>query len=212
MALFPFATLPTDLIAGGPNVLTRDLAALGIIPPLWGIFSRGGKSVVVADNVFSIDYRNEFSISDYPQERGAFQSYNKVNNPRGIMLEFVSGGSFSNRQALLNSIDAIAGDLKIYDVVTPEKTYTKMNVEAVLYTRKGGQGAGMIKVGVRLIEIRDTAVSELSTTTEKPSGTQTQNGGQVQTAPPTTTQSSILHDAFNAPTGTVVTGAGGASP
>lgn len=207
MALFPISTLPTDLIAGGPNILTRDLAALGILPPQWGIFSRGGASVVTADQVYSVDYRQEFSLPDYPQERGAFQTYNKVNTPQTVMLEFVSGGSFGNRQALLNSIAAIAGDLNQYDVVTPEKTYPSLNVEAVMYVRKGGAGGGMIKVGVRMLEIRNSAQQSLSNSTVSPSGSDTQSGGQVQTTAPSTTQSSILHDMFSkAPAG------GGASP
>lgn len=178
MAGFPPVVFGANLFRS--NILTRNLAALGIIEPEWGIFSRSGKSVVTADNVVSVEYRREWNISDYPQERGAFESYNKVETPFLIQIEFTAGGSLSNREALLKSIDAIAGNLKLYDVVTPERTYTKVNIERVNYSRRDGR-AGLLMVGVSLKEIRETSATELSQT-KSASGSETKEGGQVQPA------------------------------
>ncbi len=176
-------TLPANIISdalSGQNAFTTELAGYGLLPPLWGIFSARGKAVVIADQVKTFDYRKDWAISDYPQERGAFQSYNKVAEPGEVKIEFASGGSLSNRIALLNSIEAIAGDLNLYDVVTPERTYVSYNVSHIEYRRADGV-SGLLKVGVHLTQIRIATASTLSNT-QQPGGADTVNNGQVQPA------------------------------
>jgi len=188
--------IPANIISdafSGQNALTTELAGYGLLPPQWGIFNASGTAVVTADQVKTFDYRKDWAISDYPQERGAFQSYNKVAEPGEVKVEFLSGGSLSNRIALLNSIDAIAGDLNLYDVVTPEKTYISYNVSHVEYRRADGV-SGLLKVGVHLTQIRIATATTLSNTAQ-PSGNATVNNGQVQatdTSLSTGTQSEVF--------------------
>ncbi len=184
-------------LGGGPTILTRSLATFGIIAPEWGIFTRGGKAVVTADNVVSFEYKQEFSIADYPVEEGAFESYDKVQTPYDVRLRFSSGGSFNNRQALINSIQTIAGDLKLYDAVTPEKTYTKVNVAHQDYGRTAQNGAGLLMIDVWLTQIRVTTSTKL-TSTAKPSGAEPMSGGQVQPQQPTKDQIAIADRAIAA--------------
>lgn len=190
----------TDILQGGPNILTQDLAAFGIIPPLWGIFSSGGKAVVNADNVVAFEYKQDWNVADYPLERGAFMSYDKVNTPFTARVTFSSGGSFSNRRKLLNSIAAIAGDLKVYDVVTPEVTYTSVNIMHFDYRRTADHGANLIEVAVWVTEIRTDIGATLSATSAQPAGASNTDGGTVQSVDTSSAQSqAIISKAFNEP-------------
>lgn len=196
MALPP--NIVSDVFGGGPNIVTQTLAGLGIIPPQWGIFDQSGRAVVTADTVMSVDYRKDWSIADYQQERGAFASYNKVEEPFDARVMFTSGGNLANRQALIRSIRAIQGSLKLYDVVTPEETYLKVNVNHVDMRRADGK-AGILSVNVHVTEIRVTSESALGssgtapiTSPASPAGSDAVNAGQVQTAPPTSQQRNIV--------------------
>lgn len=188
------ANVLSDAFSGGPNIITTELAGYGILPPQWGIFDSRGNAVVVADNVMSLEFRQDWQVSDYPQERGAFQSYDKVGSPFEARVVFASGGSLANRRRLLSSIKAIAGDLRLYDVVTPEETFVSCNIVHYDYRRADGR-AGVIEVTVHLLEVRVTGQGSLSSTpqanagsttptltdTKNPDGASTVNGGQVQT-------------------------------
>ena len=148
----------------------------------WGVFL-GGAPVIVFDTFVSIDYRQGWSTSDYPIEQGGFESYNKVQIPFDVRVKFAAGGSEENRAALLASVAAIAGDLKLYSVVTPEKVYTSVNVQHYDYHRTSTNGVGMITIEMWLLEIR-TTVSEASTTSSgTPAADQTtsQDGTMTQT-------------------------------
>src|ERR1700736_5452281 len=89
----------------------------------WGIFSNGVQ-VVQAESVRSFSFKQDWPISNYQAEGGGFQSFNKVQLPFEPRVEFMSGGDEATRQALLDSVAAIAGDLNLYDVVTPEAVST----------------------------------------------------------------------------------------
>jgi hypothetical protein len=131
--------------------------------PQWGIFE-SGQSVVEADNVVGFDYRKDWTISDYPVEEGAFQSYDKVELPFDARVKFSCGGSLDTRTAFLKSIEDIAGNLTLYDVVTPTKTYQSCNITHVDYRQTAQNGVGLMVVEVYLQEIRDTATATFSQT------------------------------------------------
>lgn len=151
----------------------------------WGIF-QNGVSVVEADSVVSVGYRNDYSIADFQVEEGGFQSYDKVNNPFNNRVRFASGGSQANRQALIDSIEAIAGTLELYDVVTPEKVYTSVNVQGYDLNRTSNNGVGLIQVDVKLVEVRVTATAQFSNT-KTPTAAAQENNGTVQPVTPTST-------------------------
>jgi hypothetical protein len=180
----PVAGLLSSLLtADGPNLFRGS--SLG---QQWGIF-RGGAPVVVADTVVGFDFRQQFAVSDYPVERGAFESYDKVYIPFDGRFRFTAGGSEANRAALLASIDAIIGDLNLYTIVTPEKVYFNVNLVHQDYSRTASSGVGMITVDVWGMEIRETASAALSNTADPGSASQV-NGGPVQATPATPAQDS----------------------
>src|SRR6185312_851068 len=183
----PFNNVVSDLINGGlqNNAITQGLSALGILPPTWGVFGRNGQVIITADTVISLDFRKDWTVADYPLEQGAFTSYDKVENPSETRIGFWSGGSLANRQALLRSIKAVAGDFNLYDVVTPEETFTNMNITHYDYRRVDGK-AGFVSVVVWFQQIRVTV--ESATSTAEPNGAPTVNDGQVQPQTPSPQQ------------------------
>ena len=149
----------------------------------WGIFLNGS-AVVTADNVVSFEYKQDYAIADYTLEQGAFETYAKVQIPFNPRVRFSAGGSASNRQALLDSIAAIAGDFNLYDVATPEATYTSVNITHYDYHRAANSGVGLIVVDIWLQQIRvavsDTSGSSSSSSpsSSSPSGASLSGAGQ----------------------------------
>lgn len=173
--------------------LTADVSfgfGLGSRRAPWGIY-QGGSPVVLADNVVSFDYRQQWAISDFPVERGGFQSFNKVYIPYDARFRFTAGGSEANREALLSSIAAIAGLTTVYNIVTPEAIYPSATITHYDYTRTSNNGLGLMIVDVWTQEVRETAARGMSNVSNPVSSPQT-NGGAVQAVPATTVQQSKL--------------------
>jgi hypothetical protein len=170
------------------GLLTSNLVAIptNFSLPQWGIF-QNGIPVVLADNVVSFDYRQASTISTYPLQKGAFESYDKVATPFEAIVRFSAGGSEENRRSFLDSIDAIAGTLTLYDVATPEVVYTSVNVASYDYRRTSTDGAGLIQVDVRLTEIRVTATTTFSNT-KSPAAANPISSGNVATGAATSAQ------------------------
>lgn len=141
------------------SILATDLISMNWFFQRWGIYSRNGRSVVEFDNVVAIEYKKDFNLLDYPVERGAFESYNKVQIPYDVRVTFSSGGNLANRSALIQSIEELSGDLELYDVVTPEITVTNCNISHFDWRRADGR-AGLVLVTVWLTEVRSTVYAE----------------------------------------------------
>ena len=175
----PLEFLAADLIS----------ASLFSSASAWGIY-QAGAPVVTFDTVLSFEFRQGWTISDYPVENGAFASYDKVALPYDARVKFASGGSLANRQALLESIQQIAGDLNLYDVVTPEAIYQNANIQHQDYRRTAQQSAGLLQIEVWLLEIRQTGDASYQTSQQAPTdGTATNaDGAQPATfnGPPVT--------------------------
>jgi hypothetical protein len=159
-----------DLVLLTADVISSIVGA----PQEWGIFL-DGEPVVVADNVLAIGFRKAARISKYPQEQGAFASYNKVAMPAEPKLQFSTGGSAIARQAFLASIAPLIGDLNLYDVVTPEQTYPSYNVINYDYDRNA-DNAGLLVVDVWLEEVVEAGPSTFSNTASPTDAPQKNNG------------------------------------
>jgi hypothetical protein len=164
------------IASDGPGVSTAATTSQ------WGIFLNGDP-VVIADNVLSMEFRQDFKISNYPVEQGAFASYNKVQMPMEVKFRFSAGGSSSNRSNMLNSIGAVIGDTNLYDVVTPDATYVNFNFTHQDYRRTAQEGAGLLSVDVWVEEIRTASLVVSNTGT----GTSTDATGAGTGATATTT-------------------------
>ncbi len=159
------------------NLLTEDTVSLpSTAPQKWGLYLNG-IPVIVADNVLAFNFKKGARISKYPQEQGAFASYNKVTTPAEPRLQYSTGGSLADRTAFLASIAPLVLDLNLYDVVTPEVTYPNYNVIDYDYDRHA-DNAGLITVDVRVEEIVVAGASSFSNTTAPSDAAQTNQGLQ----------------------------------
>lgn len=149
-----------------PPLVTSD--QIGFLPsfagPQWGIFL-GGAPVVPADNVVSMDARQEWVIADYPIEQGAFESYDKVKRPFDVRFRLSTGGSVAARAAMIAAIKAIAGDFNLYMFVSPEDTWENVNVSHFDYNRRA-ESVGLFSVDVWGWQIQVNQTSGLSNTAQ----------------------------------------------
>lgn len=191
-------------VPGVPNVIfAAASAALPILMtadtfgffdaggPIWGLF-QSGAPVIYADTVLAFDYRQDWSLCDYPLERGGFESYNKVQLPFDVRIRFVQGGSEADRANLLASCHAIAGTLQLFDAVTPEAIYVNVNVKHMDYHRSSQNGVGLLIVDLWLEEIRLTSQASAFSSIMGMSGAAQINGGTVQSVPATGTQAETI--------------------
>jgi len=150
----------------------------------WGVY-RGPTPVIVFDSFLGVTYKQDWAIAQYPVERGGFESYDKVDTPFEVQIRFTTGGSVADKAEMLASINAIAGDLNLYDVVTPEAVYSSVNIQRFSYPRSHDHGAGLLTVDMTLLEVRVQGVSDFANN-KAPSGAFPIHGGSVQatTAPP----------------------------
>lgn len=170
--------------------LTKDADEIDrLAASQWGIFFQG-RNVLLPDNIVSASATSEYRIADFPIEKGQFESFNKVALPRQNRVVMSKGGSLSERQDFLYRLKSIEGDLRAYDILTPERVYLSANIERVTLDRDAGKGATLLTVEVVLREIRQTATVAFSSSRD-PSGADPVNGGFVQTKPTSIPPSSI---------------------
>ncbi|MEI7296594.1 phage baseplate protein [Paraburkholderia tropica] len=158
--------------------------------PKWGIGQDGVYSIV-PDSIVSVEYKRDWSVPNYPQESGAFQSYNKVSLPYDAHIRMTKGGTVSDRQSFLTTLDAMAASLELYDVVMPEVVYSNANIVHYDYRRTSTNGVGLLTVDVWLEEIR-VAPDAAFTNTAAASGSDSQQTGMVQPQTATTAQSAAV--------------------
>jgi hypothetical protein len=97
---------PPGILATQDNVGVYRLIGQG----RWGIFGPGGAAILTVDSVASIEYSKDFAISNYPQQKGGFMSYNKVEQPFMAKVGFL----LSRRRATF--LGQIGGWLKSLEV------------------------------------------------------------------------------------------------
>lgn len=173
-----------------PPLATQDGVSStgGSNKPQWGIYQNGALAVP-ADNAIAFDFKTDANVPDYTLEDGAFESYNKVQLPFNVRFKLTCGGSVAKRTAFLAALETAKQSLSLYDAVTPEKTFSSINVDHYDIRRTTEQGQTLIQAEVWALEIRINAAQAFSST-KSPSGSKTQSGGPVQTTPPTNDQQS----------------------
>lgn len=171
------------------KALPKDAKDVGGVPTVTVVATR--KAVIEPDSFGEFSYHNESNLSDYPVQDGAFASYNKVANPFEISVRLRKGGTKEARKKFLDSIRDIAGNLELYDIVTPEQTYLNVNIMRYEVSRRGPRGAYFLdEVDIFFREIR-TVTAAYSTTAvvtqnaQNPSAEPVVNTGTVQAQPAT---------------------------
>lgn len=181
-------------------LLTADAPSLAFAfgPPQWGIFSQGGGPILVTDAVASVEYARDYHVSDFPQEKGAFASYNKVQVPYQAKVGFLIAQS---RIEFLNAVEAAVASLQFVSVVTPEISYPSANLTHYSYRREIRSGVTLIRVDVWCEEIRIIAGAPPNNAQSTNAATPTQSG-QVQAQGTATTEPGAQVEIGNVEIGT----------
>lgn len=188
----PVAFAPGSGLIGGVLATADSFGGFfsANLGPQWGIFL-DGSPIIQTEIIASFEYRQEWVVADYPIEEGSFESYDKVATPFDARFRFAAGGSLAARQALLDSIAAIAGDTNIYDIVTLEEVYPSVSIHHYDYRRESGTGRGLLVVDVWCSEVRVATTSYAGSATQAASGTDPTNSGTVQGTAPTPSQAAV---------------------
>lgn len=168
----------TQQVINEAALLVADAIAFTAQAPTWGIY-KDGRIALAADSTISLDIRKDYRISDFPQELGAFNSYNKVEMPYDARVQLAKGGTPAEREAFLATLDTLAASLDLYQVMTPEKAYANANIVHWELMRKAHHGVNLLTVEIWLMQVRITQANQY-TNTKQPSGASVQSGGQVQ--------------------------------
>lgn len=178
------------------SLILGDLvSALSFSQPPWGIFLNGEPAIEV-NSITGFDYKQDWSISDYPVEDGGFQSYNKVELPYDARVRITSGSSIADRSIMLAELETLAKSLDLYDIVTPEKVYTSVNISHYDFHRTATSGLGMIVADVWFTEIRVSSTTTFMNT-QQPGNAGPQSSGNVQPQTPTASQGAYMTDTLN---------------
>jgi hypothetical protein len=134
------------------------------------------------DSVIKVDYRHEMKIADFPIERGAFASYNKVQVPFDIRISFAIGSGTMQRTEFLAQLERAVASLDMYVVVTPEAIYPQANLTHMEYSRESRRGLNLLVVDVWVQEVRISAGATFTDNTsgKSPTGAASTNVGSVQ--------------------------------
>lgn len=187
------ASIATQIIGGA---ISGFLALPGISQVAAAI---GLPNIIpVTASMIDFEYKQDWPISNYPQEQGAFQSYDKVTLPFDVRLKLATGGTASNRQAFLNAVFAIAGgtppgvplalpgsntSLPLFDVITPDQTYLSCSCTHVDFSRNAKNGVTLIVVDMWFQQIAVTSTSTFQNT-QTPVIAGQQSIGNVQPVAP----------------------------
>lgn len=144
------------------SVASAALAPIQAIASLLGF----PNIVPVMASTVEFDFAQDWPISNYPQEQGAFQSYNKVTLPYDVRLRLASGTSDANRQAFLSTIQAIGNSFALFDIVTPELTFTSVNCTHLDWKRTAREGAKLIQADLWFKQIPVTATAAFTNTAQ----------------------------------------------
>lgn len=168
--------------------------------PAWGIYLNG-QIAIAADSILKVEIKESARISNAPQEKGAFQAYNKVQAPYENRVQMTKGGNESERAAFLVALKAAKESLNLYDIVMPETSYLNANITGYMISRSARSGVTLLTVEVLFEEVRQASAPVFTATTgggstavatianpKSPTGADPTNAGTKQPVAPTAAQ------------------------
>jgi len=154
--------------------------------------TKSGRPVLTPDSVLSLEWHGEERISDYPVQNGQFVSYNKVKVPFDLRMVMTCQGlnvvqdalkpvtqlldqALSNvglafgqpmtRDAFLRQLDSMLDSTDLYDVITPDKVYSNVNLVGYNHAKKSDEGGTLIIAELMFREVRESGNAQYSSPT-----------------------------------------------
>lgn len=131
----PTLNPPTPIYA----VVASDTFLPLAIPTSWGDFSA----------------KYETQLSDYPQEYGAYQPYNKVRRPIEVNVTLIKTGSDLARFAWLAAIQQQEANNpeQLYTLISPQLIATDYSLSGLAYETRPDRGSNKLFLTLRFTEI-----------------------------------------------------------
>lgn len=139
--------------------------------------------------------RYDTALSDYPQEQGAFQPYNKVKRPQTIDVTVTKMGSDVTRQLWLMAIRQFeaAYPQQLYTLVSPQGIYVDFTLAGLSYTTRQDRGSHLLYLTMRFVEIPPLPSSRgLYDNVAEPAARPLQQVGQIFTRAATAAESAVM--------------------
>jgi len=169
----------------------------------WGIYSLAGALVFDVDSVVDLKYSNKSKVSDFPVEKGAFATYNKVASPFGVKVQLAVSGA-DRISAFLAALNVEVGAANLYNVSTPEAVCLNVTLESFDYSRASDRGLGLVVAALSFQEVREvtpayTTVALPPKKVKRPGSASKVVGGKVQgqDTPPPLTWGNLMDRARN---------------
>lgn len=172
----PTLNPPTPIYA----VVASDTFIPLTIPSSWGEFAA----------------KYETQMSDYPQEFGAFQPYNKVRRPVEVNVTLIKTGSDLARFAWLAAIQQQEANNpeRLYTIISPQLIATDYALAGLAYETRNDRGSNILYLSLRFTEIPQlpSSLGTYTSTLEAKSGPLAQLG-QLYTNASGAAQSALIN-------------------
>lgn len=151
----------------------------------WGIYKKGTTDIALEfDGFIDFSIQNESQVANYAIEKGQFAAYNKVDSPYAITLIGVKNGTDTELSAFLRALDVISNDIKLYDIVTPEQTFSNSNMLNYSIRRNSQEGFKALYVYMTFVQILSTLEATTKVSTKTIAGQPVESTGIVSPSKP----------------------------
>ncbi|HFW4265291.1 TPA: phage baseplate protein [Salmonella enterica subsp. diarizonae serovar 61:r:-] len=194
---FSFDKLPVDkflqknLSFNEGNVLSaiRGGGVLGLInsvlAPSFGIYYASGKDQgkqpFTPDSFVVVEVGAEASVSTAPVEQGAYTTFNKIQRPPELHVTFTVEGwtafsgaipnltnfSTTSRSNVLEILEKMRTTAGLYDIETPDKTWTSCDLVKYDYRTRSNNGPTLLTVTAVFQTIQKTGEVSVGSTDKK---------------------------------------------
>ena len=122
---------------------------------VYGIFDVATNLPVFDYDTF-VDFKlhANVKVSDFPVEKGAFATYNKVNHPNTVKVKLAVTDTPARRHAFLITLDTVLKSTQLVNVVTQDATYLNVTLDTYSYERTKVGGWGKVVAELSFLEVR----------------------------------------------------------
>lgn len=160
---------------------------------VWGVFDSNNEKVIVATTFVELGHNASSKIARFFMEQGTFANYNKVNESNETSILMIKQGTFDELGVYINEVEALKRSTGLFDIVTPERVFTSVNLESYDYKRSVADGVNMIAFNMHFVEVREVALAYSTRTV--PEAATNQDRGLQQAKEPRTSIASKLRAA-----------------
>jgi hypothetical protein len=174
----PNVNPPTPIYA----IIASDTFVPLTVPSSWGEFSP----------------KYETQLSDYPQEQGAFQPYNKVKRPQTINVTMIKTGSDVARFAWFTAIrqQEALNPTQLYTLISPVGVFVDFTIANMSIDVRPDRGSNLTYLNILFTEVPQITSSDGSyQNTSSAKSSPVAQIGQVFTAAVTAAQQALVNAA-----------------